>query len=402
MAGGKNKEHIILHKLLYTLVILAVYFLGKNLPLHGIDFSVYIEKSVSTEELLQQMIAGDIYQYSLFALGISPYMLSSILVQMISFLRSSEIRTRISPVKTNRQMLFLTVVFAIVLAFAQVQELSFAVSDPKQLLAVKLVAVIEMVTGAVMILWLSVRNRKYGIGGQSVLVMINVLDGMVTTFKSHEAAELLIPVLLSFMAMAVMVIMENSEKRIPVQRISIHNIYADKNYLAIKMNPVGVMPAMFSMAFFMLPQKIVSLLLLIFENREELLWLRNNLNLEKPLGIVVYLCILYLLTLFSSRVFLNPEELTEQFLKSGDSIRNVHAGKETRKYLSKTVTGLAFFSATMMGSCLGFPMLLQLMGTIEGTFAALPTSAMVLTGIVCNLGREFMAIKNLEAYQSFL
>ena len=202
--------------------------------------------------------------------------------------------------------------------------------------------------------------------------------------------------------MVVMAILENTEKRIPVQRISIHNIYADKNYLAIKRNPIGVMPAMFSMAFFMIPQMLVSVLLMLLPNQPELLWLQDNLVLTKPVGIVVYILILYLLTLGFSRVFVNPGEITEQFLKSGDSIQNVHAGKETKKYLSRTITGLALLSATMMSICLGFPLLLQLTGNLEGSLAALPTSVMMLTGIVCNLGREVMAIKHLEAYKPFI
>ena len=162
------------------------------------------------------------------------------------------------------------------------------------------------------------------------------------------------------------------------------------------------MPAMFSMAFFMLPQLMISMLLFVFPNREDLLWMKENLILTRPLGIGVYIIILFLLTLVFSRVFINPGEITEQFLKSGDSIQNVHAGKETKKYLSATITGLSLFSAAMMSICLGFPLLLQLTGNIKTEYSALPTSVMVLTGIVCNLGREIMAIKHLESYKPFI
>jgi len=259
-----------------------------------------------------------------------------------------------------------------------------------------------MVAGAMMVIWLSSRNKKYGIGGQSMLILLNVLEGIVNTVTGQKLSALTIPLLVSFLAMTVMAILENTEKRIPVQRISIHNIYADKNYLAIKLNPIGVMPAMFSMAFFMIPQLLVTLLRVFLPNQTELLWLHDNLVLTKPVGIVVYIVILYLLTVGFSRVFVNPGEITEQFLKSGDSIQNVHAGKETRKYLSRTITGLALFSATMMTLCLGGPLVLQLTGNMEETFAALPTSVMMLTGIVCNLGRELMAIKHLGAYKPFI
>lgn len=402
MGKSKKKEHLILYKLIYTIGILVAYFVGKSLPLHGVDLSVYAEKSLDAEALLRQTISGDIYQCSLFALGISPVMISSVLVQMISAFRGSEARARMSPRKTNKLTLTLTIILASLLAFVQVQELSFKVTGELELLAVRIIAGVEMVAGAMMILWLSSRNKKYGIGGQSALILINISDGIFNTLKGHAITELAIPFLISFMAMVVIAILENAEKRIPVQRISIHNIYADKNYLAIKMNPIGVMPAMFSMAFFMLPQLVVAVLLMVLPSQPELLWLEENIVLTKPVGIGVYILILYLLTVGFSRVFVNPGEITEQFLKSGDSIQNVHAGRATKKYLSGTITGLALFSATMMSICLGFPLLLQLMGNMEDSFAALPTSVMMLTGIVCNLGREVMAIKHLGAYKPFI
>ena len=402
MFASKKKEHLILYKLLYTLGILVAYYLGKRLPLHGIEVSVYTEKALDAEALIRQTISGDIYQCSLFALGISPFMISSVLVQILSAFRGSEARARMSPRKTNKIVITLTLVFAVLLAFVRVQELEFTATGTHELFAVQLLAGIEMVAGAMMVIWLSSRNKKYGIGGQSMLILLNVLEGIVNTVTGQKLSALTIPLLVSFLAMTVMAILENTEKRIPVQRISIHNIYADKNYLAIKLNPIGVMPAMFSMAFFMIPQLLVTLLRVFLPNQTELLWLHDNLVLTKPVGIVVYIVILYLLTVGFSRVFVNPGEITEQFLKSGDSIQNVHAGKETRKYLSRTITGLALFSATMMTLCLGGPLVLQLTGNMEETFAALPTSVMMLTGIVCNLGRELMAIKHLGAYKPFI
>ncbi|MBO5176966.1 MAG: preprotein translocase subunit SecY [Lachnospiraceae bacterium] len=402
MGKKQKKEHLVLYKLLFTIGILVAYFVGKSLPLHGVDVSVYAEQGITAEALLRQTISGDIYRCSLFALGISPFMISSVLVQILSAFRGSEARSRVSPRKMNKITLALTLLFAILLAVVQVQKLSFTVNGAYELMAARMIAVVEMVAGAMMIMWLSSRNKKYGIGGQSALILINVADGIITTIKGQSFSELAIPLLVAFMAMTVMAILENTEKRIPVQRISIHNIYADKNYLAIKMNPIGVMPAMFSMAFFMIPQLVVSVMLMVLPNQPELLWLQDNFAVTKPVGIIVYIVILYLLTVGFSRVFVNPGELTDQFLKSGDSIQNVHAGKETKKYLSRTITGLAMFSATMMSICLGFPLFLQLTGNLEGSFAALPTSVMMLTGLICNLGREIMAIKHLGAYKPFI
>jgi len=202
--------------------------------------------------------------------------------------------------------------------------------------------------------------------------------------------------------MADMLIMENTEKRIPLQRISIHNIYADKNYLAIKMNPIGVMPAMFSTAFFMLPQLIIAVLLWIFPNNIDLIWWQENMILSEPLGMIVYIVILYCLTIGFSIVFVNPKDVTEQYLKSGDSFENIHAGRDTRRYLAGTIGRISVLSATVMSICLGVPLYLQYRGNIDTSLVMLPSSIMMLTGIWCNLYREAESVKNLEAYKPFI
>lgn len=397
----KKKRSILKYKIIYTFFILVIYILGKNLPLYGVDFNAYSNSIIDTESILQQTIGGDIYQCSVFALGISPYMIASILTQIISACRSAEAKSRISPKKMNRMTLVMTLIFAIVQAIMHANEMQY-VTTGHMLILSKVVVVLELITGAIMILWLSDRNKKYGIGGQTAIIFVNILDGIIATLSGHNLQTLKMPIIVSFVAMFIILVMENTEKRIPVQRISIHNIYADTNYLAVKLNPIGVMPAMFSTACFMVPQLVVSGLLWLFPANLELLWWQENLTLSRPVGIVVYVLLLYAITMGFSGVFINPREITEQFLKSGDSILNLHAGKDTRKYLSRVIRRISFFSATVMSICLGGAMLLQLTGDMESTLVMLPASVMMLTGMWCNLSREMAAIRDLEAYKPFV
>lgn len=397
----KKKQNVVKYKLLYTAIILLVYSIGKGLPLYMIDVSEYMHKTVEPESLLLQTIQGDVFQCSLFALGISPYMIASMLTQIISAFRKSEIRSKISPKKTNYQVLGMALVIAIIQAVVRVQGLVFRVSGYELLLA-KVIAVVEMVTGAMIIVWLCSRNKKYGIGGQSALIFSNIVAGIVVTLKGNQLVDMLLPVTISILVMMVVILMENSEKRIPVQRISIHNIYADKNYLAIKLSPIGVMPAMFSSAAFMIPMVLFQVLTMVFPENTNIVWLNANMKTEKPLGFVIYLLLIYILSIGFSRVFINPGELTEQFLKSGDSLLNIHAGKDTKKYLSRTINRIAIVSATVMCICLCVPIVLRDMGVLHSTLASLPSSVLMLTGIWCNLNREVKAIKDLEGYQPFI
>ena len=396
-----RKDSILKYKLLYTALVLFIYLLGKNLPLYGIDLSAYANQTLDTATLLIQAISGDVYRRSVFALGISPYMMASILVQMVVAFRSADAKARISPKKKNYIMLELTLIFALFQAVLQVRNLSFAVTGQRLMLA-QAVSVVEMIAGAMIILWLSEQNKKYGVGGQTALIFVNILEGIVAILTKGSMESLVIPLLISLIVIMLMVILENAEKRIPVQRISIHNIYADKNYLAIKLNPIGVMPVMLSTAFFMLPQLLVTGLAWLFPGQETIIWWQENLVLTKPLGVIVYIAILYALTIGFSRVFLNPTETTEQFLKSGDSLVGIHAGRDTKRYLSRNITRISLFSATALSLCLSVPMVMQLNGYMDNSLSALPTSIMMLTGIWSNLYREVLSIRDMDAYEPFI
>ena len=392
---------IVDYKFLYTLIILFIYIIGREIPLMGVDFGYYTGLAVNTDNIFLQTISGDANRCSVLALGISPYMMAGIIVQVVVACKRADAKTKVSPKLQNRWKLGLTVVFAFFMAASRVKELVFRV-DESQILVCQWVSVVEMIAGAMIILWLADRNKQYGIGGQSALIFINIIDGLTTNIFQHRLSELGLPIFIGIVAMMCMVVMENSEKRIPVQRISIHNVYADKSYIAIKLNPIGVMPAMFSTAFFMIPQMGSKFLAGLFPENGTLQYIAEQMVVTKKLGVVVYIVILYALTVFFSIIFLSPRDMTEGLLKGGDCIPGLHAGAETKKYLSGSIIRLGVLSATVMSICLGLPMLLQLLGILEGTLVMLPSSIMMLTGITCSLRDEIKSLRNLDEYKPFI
>ena len=228
-------------------------------------------------------------------------------------------------------------------------------------------------------------------------MIVNILERISLPIATYSMSSLKIPLAAAAVMMMVALIMENTEKRIPVQRISIHNIYADKNYMAIKFNPVGLMPMMFTTAVFMLPKLLVTLLVRLYPYHQGVLWWQENLSLMKPFGIFIYLMCEYLLTIGLAMLMISPKDISENFLKSGDSIVDLHAGRDTRRYLSGVMWRISLLSATVMGGCICVPIVLQSQAGIDSTLAALPTSIMMLTGFSCNIYRE---ICTLWAYDS--
>ena len=143
---SKQKENVMKYKLVYTGLISLIYILGKNIPLYGIDLSAYTSESANAEEMLMQMISGDAYQCSVFALGIFPFMIAGILVQIALAVRNLFTKARLSPKAVGYASVTVTLAIGIMQAIERVPELQFAVGD-EMLIWARMLAGLQMVTG---------------------------------------------------------------------------------------------------------------------------------------------------------------------------------------------------------------------------------------------------------------
>ncbi len=396
----RKKHSLVKGKLLFTILIILVYLIGRSLPLFGIDTSEY-KGNIDAEMTLLQSISGDTYSMSIFAIGLGPYMIATLVSQLYLAIKSASSKMGISPKRANRVALVLTMILAAFQAVIHLNDLTFTVTGDYLIIA-KVVAVIQMLTGVVVILWLCERNKLYGIGGQTAIIYVNIIDSIRTTISGSTLSELRLPLIIGVILIVVMLIMENTELRIPVMRISIHNIHADKNYMAIKLNPIGVMPVMFAMAFFMLPQFAVKGMLIFYPDNESLISLSQQLTLTHSLGIKVYIAIVYILTIGFSFIFLNPRDLAENFSRSGDCIPGLQAGRDTRWYLGRKIFIFSVISATVMSLSLGLPLYLQYKGILASDLVMLPSTIMMLTGIWSSLYQEMRAVDSLDSYRPFI
>lgn len=396
----KDKTHELGRRLFLTALILAVYTIGRNILLYNVDAGVYQSEELTSQNIMLSVIGGDRHQYTIFALGIMPHIASNLIVWIFMAIRGSKARLQISPQKMERITLVLMLIIAAVSAISRAEELVFT-SSRIDVRILRIIAASEMVAGAFLIYKMANLNKAHGIGGQSVIVLVNILDNLLSTMLSYPWQQLQKPVILCLIMVVIILIMESVIIRIPVQRVSIHNIYADKSYIAYKLDPIGVMPVMFAVSFFMIPKLIVNFLLLLDQDNQTLQLIYEKLDLTNAAGAGIYLGIIFALNILFSFMILTPGETAKQLQKIGDSIVGVYAGKKTKRYLRNKLLLLSFFSGVVLCLFMGLSLGLALRGEIPPSLALFPATAMILTGILCPICREIKAYWKFDSYSFF-
>lgn len=397
----KAKEHILLYKILYSLMVMFVYMIGRNIPLYGVDVEAYRDVDINAQSIIIQAVSGDMKNCSIFILGLWPYMLASMLIVLVVAIATLDKTRRISPKKVNIWTVTLMLIIGILQAYERVQNYIYKV-DGTALIQAKVIAFVELIAGMLIVVYLGDRATKYGICGKTSVFLVNIVDGMMTMLVGQPFRKLWLIIVIGIIEIAVMLVLENTEKRIAVQRVSIHNIHADKDYIAYKMNPVGVTPMMFASAAFILPQSVFGLLNKLFPESGTIEWIYHRMNLTSVLGVWVYIAIIVILTIAFSFIMLTPGKTAEDLLKSGDSILGVYAGRETKRYLQGCVLSFSLISSVVIGICVGVPLFLQFGGYINSKLAMFPCSIMMFTGIWISFGREAEVYRNMDRYEPFI
>ena len=393
----QEKTHLVRNRCLFSIVIIVIYFVCHRIPLNGIDMSAYDNLGLDLGAVLSLAVNGSNKQCYVMSLGISPYITASLVISILFAMRSKEARARTSPKAMNYWITALTVIVTLVQSVFYALNLKYV---DRNVMSV-LLAILELMAGASIAQYLLMKNKKYGVGGFAPIIIVNMTETLVGTLMKSSLDALRIPLAISFVMVIIMIFMEMHEKKIPLQRVSVHNVHADKNYLAIKYNPVGFMALMFGSAIFMIPQLIVALVH-HYHKSEIVNFLYKNLNMSTVFGMRVYVVMLFLFTVLLSLLFVNPKDLSDDLLQGGDCIENIPAGKHTRRYIRKWVLFFSCLSGLIMCGCLSLCMYLQYKGIVDASVAMLPTTFMLLSGFICSIYLEIRAYRDFDSYKPFI
>lgn len=397
----KFKSRQLLVRILITILLITIFRIAATITVPGVKLnSSNNQTNLAFLGIMDLLGGGGISRFSIVALGVSPYITASIIVQLLTndaipalskLAKSGEAGRR----KINIITRWLTIAFAIMQAFALAAAMvndttgrfTFIPVLGDSTISKYIFVVIILLAGCTFTLFLGERITEKGVGnGTSLIIFSGIAASLPTKFKfaydsmigAHLNKAIFIGVvdfigycLFYLFIFAVILFVYLAERRIPIQQTGrAMTTSQDKMaFLPIKLNPAGVIPVIFASAILSIPLTIAQFLPKWWDSA---IWIKNNLSFTAPVGLATYLIFVVLFTLFWSQVQTNPDQISENFQKSGTFIPGVRPGDETRKYLTNVLLRLSIFSSIYLGILAGLPYIEQLLGlqsniTIGGT-----------------------------------
>ena len=394
----KNKD--IRSRIIFTLLALTIFAIGNTITVPG---TKEITANLGFLEYLNAISGGGLKQFSIFGLGVMPYISASIVVGLLQM----DIIPYFSDLKNDgakgRQKLNqITRYMGIIVAFIQGVAMSIAFGISNNALDIMKTALI-MTAGTAFLLWLGDRITQKGIGnGISLIIMAGIISTVPRMFIDaytslvSGASNTFIGVLsyglfvIAYIAIIVGVIfMEMSERRIPIQYSNqTTSAYgARQTYIPFKLNSAGVMPVILASAV----TSIISLIASLVKNDSFTLFVEKYLSFTTPVGFVIYMLLIFVFGYFYTLIQANPEELSKNLSRNGGYIPGIRPGNETTVYIKNVLKRLALVGTTFLAVLAGMPI-------IFANISSLPTSVSIGgTGILIVVGVALETYKQLES-----
>ncbi len=403
-----KQEHSLRRKVLLSAGIILLYITARALPMPWVYREAAEEATGGLFAWMRLTMGTDAQAGTFLALGLTPMISASIILQL-SGAYAGKKRRHWSAMEQKRRVRRLALGIGVLQAAMMVPSMRFREGNLSPY-ALYVLTVFSLVCGTFLVIALAQWNEKSGIGGTAPLILVN-MTGNTGLRILHACAEgrLLqnpsrdLPVIFcTVFIVAVTVVLEKAEMRLPVRRVMIHNAFAGDDYIAIRLNPAGTMPAMYAMMLFSLPQRLAQTAMRVFPETKTLPFIAGTLNLDTYAGIVLFMVLMPALSLLLSRLMLAPERMAEDMQKAGDYIDAVRAGRDTARYLSVRIRVLSLVSGTVMCVLICVPQIYRLYARMESLLLLTPVSVMMLTGIILRLLEEVRAEVLLGDYVPFL
>lgn len=404
---NKIYSSIAVKKGLATLFLLFIYVLGSRLTLPFVDLNSrdFLGGTTAYLAFSTALLGGNLRSLSLFSIGLSPWMSSMILWQLLSFSKRLNISSGAVEVQNRRQM-YLTLVIALI------QSLALSLNLPIQQFYSSFLVIIMntllLIAGAFFLIWLSDLNARLGVGGSVVILLASIVltipQDILSTLQLVRISMgmILLIVLSSIVLTYMMVLMYRARYRIPVNKIGLHNRFKRYSYLEIMLNPAGGMPYMYVMSFLSVPTYLFILLGFIFPNHSGLAALSKEFMLGKPLWVYIYISVLFLFSIIFAFVTMNGEEIADRMKKSGEYIYGIYPGADTSRFINRLVLRFSVIGGLFNVIMAGGPMLFVLFDEKLLRLAMIPGLFMMFGGMIFTIRDEVKALRLNDTYRPLI
>lgn len=408
--SARNKD--VKNKILFTLLILFIYKLGTTVRVPGTE---NITQDLGFLELLNVMGGGSLKNFSIFALGVTPYISASIIVQLlqmdiIPYFSNLAKEGYSGRTKLNK----ITRYLGIALAFLQGLVMSFSFLGESATSLDYLRVTLILTAGTCFLLWLGDQITRKGVGnGISILIMAGIListpsmmiDAYNAFVVSGTVQEVALGVtkfilfLLVYVAIIVgVVFIEKSERRIPVQYSNkTATAYgAKQTYIPFRLNSSGVMPVIFASSLISIPSLIAA-----FVKKDSFsLFVNKYINYNTVTGFILYILLIVLFSyLYTFMAGLKPKELSESLNKQGGYIPGVRPGNETKGYISKVLSRTTFLGALFLVVIAGLPIIVTNLSSLPTSVTVGGTGLLIVVGVALETYNQIESTMSARKYE---
>lgn len=402
------REHSILRgRIEYSVLIVLVYLLGRSIPIPWVVYQEPENVGNGIQALIGSFLGSSISTTSLFSLGLTPWVTAMVVVSVFQKTVQDKTQKR-SPGQSNRKILVLASFLAVVQALIDAGKMQYRPYGNLRVTELWLLTAAVLVGGSFLIRWLVGRNTAWGIGGQALIILVNILGNLRTMATEMIRTAGMRPVRLLLILAAGLVIvlamlfLEGGEFRNTVRRIGINNLYAADDYIAIRLTPAGTMPVMYVMSFFTLPYYVLLVLRIFLPGSA---WIDEGLsvlNLNQTAGVWIFGGLLLVLTVVLSVIMVGPGEIARNLEQQGDYLDYMEPGRETALHLFGQTVTAALFSGVVTWLLVIPPLFARaVQGSSSGLYMA-PMTIMVAAGMAAELLEEAKVYRTMESYRPFL
>ena len=426
---AKNKKLICM--LLFTAFALLVWRLGVKIKVPLFDVKANASNSNNLFGFLDIFTGGALSQFSILALGISPYITSSIVIQLLQMDIIPQFKEwaeegEAGKAKLNQWTRYVALFLAFVQALALIIGIknSYANLYFEELLGFELNAftyvymALVMTAGTAFVMWLADQITLHGIGnGGSMMIVAGIVAGLPAMFVSlynefivgttenpatgWSIAKFFIIIALFLVIIVAIIWMEGLQRKIPVQYANRPAAAAirgkqDSN-VPLKLNSASVIPVIFASTLLSVPLTIVNFTSL------DTTWWEMIFSYEKPIGFALYIILIFLFSFFYSFLQISPEKMAENLKKQNAYILGVKPGEDTAAYISKVLFKVTLLGATYLAIVASLPMIITLIFNIQSAGVSVGgTSIMIVVGVAIETAKQIKTEVQSQEYHGFM